>query len=229
MQWAGGEVWLLVHPGQESSGSDLQERPGKSHRSGLNDSPHEVKRIGTRPPNHPKLRKAGGSIWVWTLRLEVIVHPCTCLFRYNDFQHDNLSRCDGCKPAANGENAISARSDLNPANGTYPFGALTQRQHGGTDMKVFLAVLHSSVPGDLVLVFPAETMVAPPDALRLCVFPAQLTSYGMFRNYTMIAVSGPTWDQVPPFNWSTSPYDKLLHMGHPDSWTFKPVEVTWRP
>lgn len=57
----------------------------------------------------------------------------------------------------------------------------------------------------------------------------QLTSYQMFRDYVMIAVSGPTWDQVPPFQWSTSPYKDLLHMGHPDTWTFKPVKVTWKP
>lgn len=60
------------------------------------------------------------------------------LIRYNNFQEDPLSRCEGCDPPANGENAISARSDLNLANGTYPFGALRQRQHGGTDMKVFI-------------------------------------------------------------------------------------------
>ncbi|MCI4378040.1 hypothetical protein PGIGA_G00211250 [Pangasianodon gigas] len=57
------------------------------------------------------------------------------LMRYNNFKNDPLSECDGCNPAQNGENAISARSDLNPANGTYPFGALRQRPHGGTDMK----------------------------------------------------------------------------------------------
>lgn len=72
------------------------------------------------------------------------------LFRYNNFKDDPLSKCDGCNPPANGENAISARSDLNPANGTYPFGALRQRPHGGTDMKVFVflteipAVTHPS-------------------------------------------------------------------------------------
>lgn len=60
------------------------------------------------------------------------------LIRYNNFKEDPLSQCDGCDPPANGENAISARSDLNPANGTYPFGALRQRSHGGTDMKVFI-------------------------------------------------------------------------------------------
>ncbi|KAF7661966.1 hypothetical protein LDENG_00248930 [Lucifuga dentata] len=113
------------------------------------------------------------------------------LMRYNNFKEDPMSRCDGCNPPWNGENAISARSDLNPANGTYPFGALKQRPHGGTDMK--------------------------------------LTSYGMFRDFGMVAVNGPVWDQVPPFQWSTSPYKDLLHMGHPDTWTFKPVTVTWSP
>ncbi|XP_018524196.1 putative phospholipase B-like 2 [Lates calcarifer] len=111
------------------------------------------------------------------------------LMRYNNFKEDPLSKCEGCNPPANGENAISARSDLNPANGTYPFGALRQRPHGGTDMK--------------------------------------MTSYKMFREYSMVAVSGPTWDQVPPFQWSTSPYKDLMHMGHPDTWTFKPIKVTW--
>ncbi|KAG7490568.1 hypothetical protein JOB18_038353 [Solea senegalensis] len=111
------------------------------------------------------------------------------LMRYNNFKEDPLSKCEGCNPPANGENAISARSDLNPENGTYPFGALRQRQHGGTDMK--------------------------------------MTSYGMFKDYGMMAVSGPTWDQVPPFQWSTSPYKDLMHMGQPDTWAFKPIKVTW--
>ncbi|KAM7391879.1 hypothetical protein PAMP_022529 [Pampus punctatissimus] len=113
------------------------------------------------------------------------------LMRYNNFKEDPLSQCEGCDPPGNGENAISARSDLNPANGTYPFGALRQRSHGGTDMK--------------------------------------MTSYELFHQYGMLAVSGPTWDQVPPFQWSTSPYKDLLHMGHPDTWAFKPIKVTWTP
>lgn len=69
-----------------------------------------------------------------------------CLNRYNNFKEDPLSRCEGCDPPANGENAISARSDLNSANGTYPFGALRQRQHGGTDMKVFVFLIKSLLP-----------------------------------------------------------------------------------
>ncbi|XP_041742202.1 putative phospholipase B-like 2 [Coregonus clupeaformis] len=111
------------------------------------------------------------------------------LMRYNNFKEDPLSRCEGCDPPANGENTISARSDLNPANGTYPFGALKQRPHGGTDMKV--------------------------------------TSYGLWREFGFLAANGPTWDQVPAFQWSSSPYSDLMHMGHPDTWAFTPVHVTW--
>ncbi|XP_055775925.1 putative phospholipase B-like 2 isoform X3 [Salvelinus fontinalis] len=111
------------------------------------------------------------------------------LMRYNNFKQDPLSWCEGCDPPANGENTISARSDLNPANGTYPFGALKQRPHGGTDMKV--------------------------------------TSYGLWREFGFLAASGPTWDQVPAFQWSSSPYSDLMHMGHPDTWAFAPVNVTW--
>ncbi|XP_066226933.1 putative phospholipase B-like 2 [Saccopteryx leptura] len=111
------------------------------------------------------------------------------LMRYNDFLHDPLSLCKACNPQPNGENAISARSDLNPANGSYPFRALQQRSHGGIDVKV--------------------TSMALAKALRL------------------VAASGPTWDQVPPFQWSTSPFSDLLHMGQPDLWKFSPVEVWW--
>ena len=82
-----------------------------------------------------------------------------------------------------GENAISARNDLNPRNGSYPFGALGHRychklqrsldqkivdnccrSHGGTDMKV--------------------------------------TSYKLAQNLQFIAQSGPTWNPLPPFQWS---------------------------
>ncbi|XP_077094756.1 putative phospholipase B-like 2 [Siphateles boraxobius] len=111
------------------------------------------------------------------------------LMRYNNYQEDPLSRCDACDPVQNGENSISARSDLNPANGSYPFGALKQRPHGGTDMK--------------------------------------MTSFGLFQQLELLAVSGPTWDQTPVFQWSRSPYRDLPHMGHPDRWDFSTVHVKW--
>ena len=67
--------------------------------------------------------------------MQCIYLVCVCMYRYNNFQHDPLARCS-CSPPYSGENGISARSDLNPANGTYPFGALAHRCHGGTDNKV---------------------------------------------------------------------------------------------
>ncbi|XP_051888321.1 putative phospholipase B-like 2 [Pristis pectinata] len=112
------------------------------------------------------------------------------LMRYNNFMNDSLSICQQCDPKPNGENSISARSDLNPVNGSYPFSALGQRSHGGTDMKV--------------------------------------TSFELHKAYQMIAVSGPTWDEVPAFQWSKSPFRKLVHMGHPDLWRFLPVRVEWK-
>lgn len=57
------------------------------------------------------------------------------MMRYNDYKKDPLSACD-CNPPYSGENTISARSDLNPADGTYPFDALGHRDHGATDMKM---------------------------------------------------------------------------------------------
>ena len=55
-----------------------------------------------------------------------------------------MSRCN-CTPPYSGENGISARSDLNPADGKYPISALGHRKSGGTDAKVRLALLLSYV------------------------------------------------------------------------------------
>jgi len=57
------------------------------------------------------------------------------LMRYNDYTHDELSKCD-CQPPYSAVNAISSRCDLNPANGTYPFYLLGHRKSGATDMKL---------------------------------------------------------------------------------------------
>ena len=56
--------------------------------------------------------------------------------RYNNFQHDPLSKCN-CTPPYSAENAIAARDDLNPVKGKYPFSALGHRPHVSFDMKVF--------------------------------------------------------------------------------------------
>lgn len=103
---------------------------------------------------------------------------------------DPLSRCEQCNPPFSAENAISARNDLNPADGTYPFRALSHRSHGGTDCKV--------------------------------------TSSGMAASLDFVAVGGPTFDPLPPFQWSLSDFDtKVSHLGQPDLWNFKPVRTRW--
>ena len=59
----------------------------------------------------------------------------TLRYRYNDYTHDPLSKCN-CTPPYSAINAISARRDLNPASGKYPFYVLGHGQGGGTDAKV---------------------------------------------------------------------------------------------
>lgn len=71
----------------------------------------------------------------WVEIYSIIIIIKLFLLRYNDYQHDPLSKCD-CTPPYSAENAISARSDLNPSNGTYPIPAEGHRCHGGTDNKV---------------------------------------------------------------------------------------------
>ncbi|GBM34367.1 Putative phospholipase B-like 2, partial [Araneus ventricosus] len=111
------------------------------------------------------------------------------LMRYNDFTNDPLSRCN-CTPPYSAENAIAARCDLNPINGTYPFGALGHRQHGAIDMK--------------------------------------LSSFELSKNYEFVAFGGPTYDSLPPFQWSKSDFDtKVKHYGQPDLWNFKPIIHKW--
>lgn len=65
----------------------------------------------------------------------VDVDSLVAVMRRNDFREDPLSRCDQCRPPYSAENALSARNDLNPADGAYPFAALGHRSHGATDCK----------------------------------------------------------------------------------------------
>uniref|UniRef100_T1IJU9 Phospholipase B-like n=1 Tax=Strigamia maritima TaxID=126957 RepID=T1IJU9_STRMM len=108
------------------------------------------------------------------------------LMRYNDYTHDPLSRCN-CTPPYSAENAISARCDLNPKNGTYPIAALGHRSHGGIDMKLTSSKLFSS-------------------------------------GLSFVAIGGPSYDSLPPFQWSRSDFETdTPHMGQPDLWKFDPI------
>jgi len=62
------------------------------------------------------------------------IHSLTRLMRYNDYQHDEFSKCK-CNPPYTAEAGISARGDLNPPNGTYEIEGMGHRDHGGLDTK----------------------------------------------------------------------------------------------
>ncbi|CAG5125464.1 unnamed protein product [Candidula unifasciata] len=48
----------------------------------------------------------------------------------------------------------------------------------------------------------------------------KLTNIQLFRSLSFLAISSPTYDDLPPFQWSTSDYNYLSHVGHPDLWKF---------
>uniref|UniRef100_A0A914BUS0 Phospholipase B-like n=1 Tax=Acrobeloides nanus TaxID=290746 RepID=A0A914BUS0_9BILA len=113
----------------------------------------------------------------------------TKLMRYNDYTHDNFSKCE-CVPPYTAEAAISSRGDLNPINGTYKFAGMGHNNHAALDFKG--------------------------------------TNYTLFQKLRFRAWSGPTYDQVPAFQWSTSDFNtKVKHLGHPDLWKFNWVEYQW--
>ncbi|XP_064459280.1 putative phospholipase B-like 2 [Ornithodoros turicata] len=158
--------------------------PNIFNKSGL---PELVERYGDwysydRSPRARIFRRDQGTV----TDIASLIH----LMRYNDFEHDPLSFCDQCEPKPNAENSIAARSDLNSANGTYPFYALTRRPHGATDLKV--------------------------------------TTWTLFHKMQFWAISGPTSQQQPPFRWSTSGFDDVVHDGHPDLWEFPAVLHKWQ-
>ncbi len=58
---------------------------------------------------------------------------------------------------------------------------------------------------------------------------SKITNSEMVMNLEMLAVSGPTDEQQPPFQWSTSNLVGLKHFGQPDLFNFKPVHIKWFP
>ncbi|CAG2118292.1 unnamed protein product, partial [Medioppia subpectinata] len=59
---------------------------------------------------------------------------------------------------------------------------------------------------------------------------AKLTDTQMSSRLEMLAVSGPTHRNHPPFRWSTSGAGAdVRHIGHPDVFDFKPIYTKWYP
>ncbi len=50
----------------------------------------------------------------------------------------------------------------------------------------------------------------------------------MMKDFSLVAIAGPTSDQQPPFIWSQSRcYKEVPHVGLPDEWNFKPFVPKW--
>ena len=89
-----------------------------------------------------------------------------------------------------------------------------------------LYIYHLWIFGEHRFVLHAEFEGAFTVAMLYSACP-QVTSYAMSKEYQLLAASGPTYDQVAAFQWSTSPYSGLLHVGHPDRWAFPTVFIHW--
>ena len=64
---------------------------------------------------------------------------------------------------------------------------------------------------------------------KLCFYlPFQITSSRHAQWLEMIAVGGPTFDDVPPFQWSKADFGPTTrHVGHPDIFKFNPIIHKW--
>ena len=62
------------------------------------------------------------------------------------------------------------------------------------------------------------TVMLPPS----CV---QVVNYEHFKNFTVVATSGPTHQELPPFKWSNTEWARPK--GHPDEFNFQPVVINF--
>jgi hypothetical protein len=57
----------------------------------------------------------------------------------------------------------------------------------------------------------------------------KITNSSLFKNFEMIANSGPTHEQQPIFQWSKSIISSVKHNGQPDIWNFSTYKIKWSP
>ncbi|KAH7933636.1 hypothetical protein HPB49_014560 [Dermacentor silvarum] len=135
--------------------------------------------------------------------------------RYNNYENDPLAVCAACSPKYNAENALSARSDLNPSVGRYPFFEMGLRPHGGTDAKP------DTIFGtEYFIIFAWETSHAE-------TVLAQVVNSTMMAHHSLWTQCGPTWYEKQSFSWSASPFTSVPHVGQPDDWRFPPALKEW--
>jgi len=58
----------------------------------------------------------------------------------------------------------------------------------------------------------------------------KITNLEMSKQFEMLVVSSPTYEQQQPFQWSRTMLPKdIRHEGHPDKWAFAPHYLKWYP
>jgi len=100
------------------------------------------------------------------------------------------------------------------------------------------------VCSDCPLVISAENAIASRNDLNpiystfFSVWPTNPRTYGaidckatssaMIPTLEFIAVSGPTYDPLPSFQWSRADFkNDVPHFGHPDLWKFPSFRTKW--
>ena len=53
----------------------------------------------------------------------------------------------------------------------------------------------------------------------------QVVNYELFKDFTVVATSGPTHQELPPFKWSDTEWARPK--GHPDEFKFQPVYINF--
>jgi len=56
----------------------------------------------------------------------------------------------------------------------------------------------------------------------------KLTTFDLALLQKFISIGGPTYDPLPPFQWSTSDFKDLPHYGMPDKFEFEPLIHHWK-
>lgn len=139
----------------------------------------------------------------------VDIDSMKALMRYNNFKHDPLSLISNCKQATNGTCnpkfsamlAIASRGDLNQPGGEAQYGVNYQ----------FLTRRNHCATDTKIAVW------------------SMMMNNSMANAMTSLIINGPTTDQQPVFQWSTSPFAnnaEIIREGLPDLYNFSFVAMS---
>ena len=131
-------------------------------------------------------------------------------------QNDPLSRCN-CTPPYTAFAAIAGRGDLNDPNGAVCRHAVAVTRR----LVVHTCFASCALSAGVYPPFYGFGATAGVDG--------KITSKAMlWDDLSSVAISSPTYDQQPVFQFSTSPFANTSWLGMPDTWKFPWMKVQWR-